>query len=139
MTWPAATSASVRRLAAGLLLLAVLLRGMVPAGFMPDLDALKRGVFAISVCSGGAYKDILVDAEGVPVEAPASPGGDHHGDEAPCWYAASSPLVALVLLSCVLLLLIRPRRAWRLATPSGCDPPSLSGALGARAPPLLCP
>jgi hypothetical protein len=117
----------------------MLLRALVPAGFMPDLGALKHGVYTLTICSGSVQKSVLVDADGAPVGEPAGPvghpGTDH--DEAPCAFAALSHLVYLVGLVAGLLLLLRPIRAWRRPATASLDPPRHWKALGARAPPAL--
>jgi len=46
---------------AALLCLVLLVRVVVPAGFMPDMDALQHGVFKITICSGYGHKEIMVD------------------------------------------------------------------------------
>lgn len=60
-----------------LLVLAVLARALVPAGYMTQTSA--SGGIEIVICSGTDTETILVDANGVPIdpaEQPATDGGD---------------------------------------------------------------
>ncbi len=67
--------ASIRdQIALALLGLALAVRALVPAGWMPSVT----GGFAISICSGSTVEAAWVDAEGkVHKQAPAA-GGDRH-------------------------------------------------------------
>lgn len=48
-------------------------RALIPAGFMPQAEALRQGRFVMTICLGaGGMKTVLVDADGVPVEEGAS-------------------------------------------------------------------
>jgi len=60
------------RFAATLLavLFAVALRGMIPAGYMPDVGP---GGFTVTICGpGGGNSLVLVDADGQPIDEPGS-------------------------------------------------------------------
>jgi len=62
------------RIALVLLGLALVLRVLVPTGWMPS----ERGGFAITICSGSGMESAWVDADGkLHKEAPAQ-GGDQH-------------------------------------------------------------
>ncbi len=107
-----------------LLLVAVLVRALVPIGFMPGSagDGLP-----LVICSAGEIRTLTPDGEG-PTEPP--------GDET-CWFVALSSLVLLGLAAAALLALFQPgaRLFWPRRRQGGvaalaCGPP-----LGARAPP----
>ena len=53
----------------GLLAFVLLLRAMIPVGFMPDLAAARDGVFTFVICSGSGFSTITLDANGDPVES----------------------------------------------------------------------
>jgi hypothetical protein len=54
-------SQSRLRLAAGLMILGVLLQALIPAGFMPSFA--KDGKVALVICSGLGEKTVFVDAD----------------------------------------------------------------------------
>ena len=120
-----------RRLAPWLLLLALLLRGIVPAGFMPNMDP-ENGKGFLVICTAAGEATITTDGDGGDKAAPADTG--HQG---------LCPFIALTLLGPVLLLLA-------LLLPAGRDATILRPTLrvlcrrllagiplGARAPPAL--
>lgn len=81
----------LRDIAAVLGVIAILLRGMVAPGLMPDLAANADGDFKLVICSSGGLKALL-------------PGSDSDGDESPaghggladlCPFAASGHLATL--------------------------------------------
>lgn len=120
-----------RRGAAWTLLLALLLRGMIPGGFMPNIDP-GNGKGWLVICTGMGEASIQLDDDD---GAPAAPADTAH--------QGLCPFMAMSLLGPVLLLVallphrrgdartLRPvmtalcRRLW------SCVP------LGARAPPAL--
>ena len=64
---------------AGLLLLAVVLRGVVPPGFMPKhaSDASGHGLYAMVICTSMGTKTVYVPADKapqMPAPAPHAPG-----------------------------------------------------------------
>ena len=69
-----------------LVLIAVAIRGLVPAGFMFAPDAI--GGFQIVICTGSGSKLITLDETGNPIE-------DHHGADhsSPCIFCSSAPLM----------------------------------------------
>lgn len=123
---------TLSRLATWLVLAAVLLRALIPAGFMPNFAALVQGGSLIVICSAGVEKTIAVDAEGNALP--------HQGDRssaAPCLFAALTP-VLMPLLALVLLAILPIPRATGWPIPAGAvwrafRPP---GPLSARGPPL---
>jgi len=53
---------------AGLLLLAYVFRAFIPVGYMPDMDALRKGVFTLAICTSHGAKTILADDQGQPAK-----------------------------------------------------------------------
>lgn len=113
-----------------LLLLALLLRGMIPGGYMPNMNP-DNGKGWLVICTSAGSARIQVDGDGGDDNPPADTG--HQG---------LCPFMAMTLLGPVLLLLallLPVRRDGFVLRPSTgalrrrllCGP-----ALGARAPPL---
>lgn len=68
------TRASIgNRVALALIGLALALRVLVPAGWMPS----ERGGFAITMCSGSAMESAWIDADGKLHKQAPSSGGEH--------------------------------------------------------------
>lgn len=119
----------MRRLAGMLLFCALLLRGMIPGGYMPDFDAADGQGFLV-ICSGVGERLLPVDGDGDG----AAPADTHQ--EGLCAFAMLgiwSPLLLFVLL----LVTLPPRRLRQgipLSLAGGpqwlCRPPA------ARGPPL---
>ncbi len=121
-----------RRIAPWVLLLALLLRGMIPGGFMPNPDP-DNGKGWLVVCTGAGLSTVQVDgSDGGADAAPADTG--QHG---------LCPFMALTLLAPALLLvalLLPPGAERRVLWPASiaalrrllCGP-----VLGARAPPMV--
>lgn len=82
-----------RRFAPWLLLLALLLRGMIPGGYMPNMDP-DNGKGWLVICTAAGSASIQVDGDGGDDKAPADTG--HQG---------LCPFMAMTLLGPVLLLL----------------------------------
>ena len=118
---------------ARLVLAAMLLRAFVPAGWMPNISGLARGV-PIVICSGSGAQTVLVDPDGKPVQ-PANPT-----DHGVCAFAASGPLalpLAVLFLALLLFALGTP-----LILPKSdliAAGRRLSGGAGPRAPPADLP
>lgn len=75
--------ATWRQRAVGLLLVALFVRVLAPAGFMLDVSAAAGGVFKIVICTaGGGSKVVSLDATGN--QAPDQPSAGH---EQPCVFA----------------------------------------------------
>ncbi len=64
------------------LLAAVLLRALIPIGFMPDLSGLSSGELKIVICKAGGSEVLIVNDDGSPANHDAS----GHGD-GPCAFA----------------------------------------------------
>jgi Protein of unknown function (DUF2946) len=65
------------RFAARLALLFFALRVVMPAGYMPELGALKHGQVRIVICTGSGTQALLVDESGQPVGDAAGRSGPH--------------------------------------------------------------
>ena len=73
-----------------LLVCCVLLRALVPVGFMPDLAA-GDGVFTIVICTADGFSTIDVDANGDPI------GPDHEPDGEAKDHCPFAPIGSIVL------------------------------------------
>lgn len=123
------------RLAALVLLAGLLLRGFVPAGFMPDWREAAQGVMALTICTAsGADRFIKVDAQGNPVADHDGVGEVHYG----CGFMAVAGVAPLLLALIVLLPFVWRRKSqWsipRQVRPHDAGP---IRAHGARAPPAF--
>lgn len=83
-----------RRLAPWLLLLALLLRGMIPAGFMPNMDPANGKGFLV-ICTAAGEATITTDGD----------GGDGSAAPTDTGHQGLCPFMTLTLLGPVLLLL----------------------------------
>ncbi|WP_114395273.1 DUF2946 family protein [Oleisolibacter albus] len=105
-----------------LLLGAMLLRGLVPVGMMPDLSRLSQGAIPLVICTGSGEMTVLMDLtrpDGVVAKVAAvgetRPDGGHGGtgaDGTPpglCPFALTLGWALPVLLALVVLLLVWPR------------------------------
>ena len=124
------------RLIAGVLCFVLLFKMLVPAGFMPDMNALQHGVYKITICSADGAKNIWVDKDqqsGDGKAAPAHKTGKMGGAFCPFAGVNASiiPVVALILT--MLLLWRRSRYAF------AADPLSSFSTTSSwpRAPPAL--
>ncbi|MBJ7414531.1 MAG: hypothetical protein JHC88_03520 [Niveispirillum sp.] len=111
-------------------MLALLLRGMIPGGYMPNMNP-DNGKGWLVICTGAGSASIQIDGDGGDDNAPADTG--HQGL---CPYLVMTLLGPVLLLLALLLpvvgdiVVLRPfmgTRRRRLL----CGP-----TLGARAPPL---
>jgi hypothetical protein len=83
----------VRAFAAGLLLFAILFRTIIPPGYMPDLEALKQGLFQISICTAQGAANLLVGAKDLPQGEPS--GEKQQAEACPYLLSGSAFLLAL--------------------------------------------
>lgn len=129
------------RLIGVLVLCMLVLRALIPVGFMPRADDLRQGRFVMTICQGaGGMKTIVLDADGDPVDPATSSDHDEPSLHIElCAFSVLGSLIALpvILALLVLALLAMPRRfalprrkLVEVATWHG--PP-----LGSRAPPLF--
>lgn len=123
------------RLAALMLLAGLLLRGFVPAGFMPDWREAAQGVMALTICTAsGADRLLKVDAQGNPVADHDGVGEMHYG----CGFMPVTSVAPLLLALVLLLPLVwRRRRNWTLVRAHNPVQPDITAAHGARAPPAF--
>jgi hypothetical protein len=128
-------SAGSGRWIARLLLVLFALRAAIPAGYMPDADALRDGRFEVVVCTPTGLKTILVsfDEGG---GAPSDNGSQdaQTADECPFQTVVAKALIAPEAIGAAL-----PRRARPPVHADGADhagPSTVPGPpLGPRAPP----
>jgi len=73
-----------RHTLAVLMLLALMLQALIPAGFMPSFSA--AGKVAVVICSGLGGKNVLVDAPGKQ----QTPAPQDHDDQSTCPYVATT-------------------------------------------------
>ena len=115
-----------------LLLIGLLLRSLVPAGYMPDFSTTSDGGLKIVICTAIGVTALTVDDGGKPVPDQ----GRKHQDQ-PCAFAgiAAAPLPAMAPLETGTA--AYERVAW--APRAGADlPPSRAGPpLGSRGPPIF--
>lgn len=72
----------------GLIAFTLLLRAMIPVGFMPDPAAAREGVFKLVICNGSGFSTITLDANGDPVETDSN----HETETASaCFFAPIGP------------------------------------------------
>lgn len=82
------------RLFTWLLVGAVLFRGLIPAGYMPQAGGEKH-LFNIVICTAAGSQTITVDNHGQPAKNDSNGNQKHAGHNAPCLFAVH----ASVLLS----------------------------------------
>lgn len=92
--------ATLRRMGLVLVALAMLVRVVVPAGYMAA--ATESGGPAIVICTGEGALEVVVDADGAASKAPLGQDGQPHKSDPktdhPCAFAgAATPLGAPVL------------------------------------------
>jgi hypothetical protein len=125
---PRRLSLAVRRALAAASLLSMLVRAMLPAGFMPDLEALADGRFAPVVCRAA-----------IAGERPGPPeSSDDGGAAPPCPFAAVAELAPALpgapwlAVPPLMPVAIAVDRQW-----NGSIRPVSPLPVGSRAPPLL--
>ena len=87
------------RLFMGLLVGAVVFRGMIPAGYMPQAASDGR-LFTMVICTATGSETIAVDAHGRPAQSEHQ--GKHAG-HAPCPFAVTTSVIVPVLLAVPLM------------------------------------
>lgn len=114
---------------AALLVLLVVLRALIPAGYMPDMQALEKGKLAITICTGDGMKDVLVDGPSGP------PPAHEKGKNFFCPFMILSALLYVAALLQLFLYGLRPPQ--RFHTQRLCPVPVLPvfPAARPRAPP----
>jgi len=129
------------KMAWGVVLLALVLRGLIPAGYMPQAATAKNpaaGLLSLALCHGSvattATTDIdqwLAEAQDtVPESAPVT-----HA-QAPCLFAVCLGHSALPTGPPVLLAAMQPQSHGVVVLPTAVTPQAHVPPLGARAPPF---
>jgi len=114
-----------------LLLVALFVRALVPAGFMPAVAAQGHGLTLV-ICSGsGGLQTITVDEEGKKL--PAKSGKTSHE---PCAFSGHLGIAAPSLDVATLLHVLEPARPPIVAANYFLPPVRAGPALGSRAPPF---
>lgn len=120
---------ALRRWVSNLLLLAFVVRGLVPVGYMPDFSAGSDGIFKVVICSAMSAKTIVLDDSGKPLS-------EVHHDQ-PCSFAG---LAAVVVPEIDAIQLVIPDSEGSNFSPHLAVrlPPTRAGPqLGSRGPPQV--
>ena len=131
-------TSSWRHSCAWVVVLALLFRGLVPLGYMPDFSKRGSGLFPITICSGYDRSTIFLDRDFNKVDA-AKHGKGHsqHDDKTFCPFSVSSifasadaPVLfwlalafSFIVVSCTDFRLVRQRF---FANTSSRSPPKFS-------------
>jgi hypothetical protein len=88
------------------LILALLLRASIPAGYMPDMQALQDGMLRMVICTASGPQELLMDADGNTVtadEATRKNGAPHTKDDPrhPGTHHTTSCIFAVAAQSCL--------------------------------------
>lgn len=128
-------AAWLRGFAPWLLLLALLVRGLIPGGFMPNING-DEGQGWLVICTASGMKTIDGHADGLGSKDATGPVDTHQPGL--CAFALMAAVAPLLLLVALLLPLLLSRRVGRVrradilpASLLLCRPP------GARAPPAF--
>lgn len=121
------------RIAALVTLALVVLRALIPAGYMPDLDAARDGRFTVVICTADGSTTLDLLSDGTPAdERPAkSPAQDH------CVFGGATILG--LAAAPIALGVVDAATDVRAGIPADVTlPPTRAGPpLGSRAPPSL--
>ncbi|WP_439815350.1 DUF2946 family protein [Zavarzinia sp. CC-PAN008] len=122
--------------AAHLALLLLLVRAMIPAGFMPDMAALRDGRIQVVLCSTDGQRVVVLDRDGKAVD-----DGSGRHDAVGALHCPFG-LVAAQAFILPILPQLGPSRAFERDCAPACPaqaapPPARGPPLGARAPPAL--
>ena len=118
-----------------LLLAAVVLRALIPVGFMPDFGAAANGEFKVVICTASGSKQVTLDADGQLIAGdPSSDQKAPHHDE-PCAFAGIAG-VAIALIDTPYLSAPQFDVAATFVSDDVTLPPARAGpVLGSRGPP----
>jgi hypothetical protein len=123
---------SARAFLERLVLICLCLRALIPAGYMPDMDALQVGEFRIVICSATGTKTIAVDKDGLPH---TDRNASHH--DQPCAFStlahSSVDLPELLAFAAPEYPAATANRAPQIQLP----PTRAGPVLGSRGPPQL--
>lgn len=126
------------RLFAAFLCLTLMFKVLVPVGFMPDFEAMRQGIYKVTICSGMAHHAMLDDESQQP-SGDMSHGGGHKTEKPGNDYCpfAGMHASALALTSIFLAVLLLVWRRLRFAPTCGAFQPKTLPAAWPRGPPLI--
>jgi Protein of unknown function (DUF2946) len=119
-----------RRTAVVLALAAMMVRAVLPAGWMPSSQGLASGA-PIVICTQTGEKHIVLDAHGKPVPAEQQ---DENPSHPPCAFAAAAAL-SLPTVSAEIAPILAVAAATVVAKPAAPTHVAISRAWRSRAPP----
>ena len=117
-----------------LVLFLVLLRALIPPGYMPDLAAAQDGVITLVICSPDGLRTISLDENGNPVEPGEAPE-EHQRQHCPFASVGSIDLPPLAKAPMPIVFTMRAA-LWSPQEGLGAERPVV-GPVGSRAPPAL--
>ena len=122
------------RLLVQLALFLVLLRALIPPGYMPDLAAAQDGVITFVICSPDGLRTVSLDENGKPVEPGESP---HEHQRQHCPFASVGSIDLPPLAKEPMPIVFTMRAAlWSPQEGLSAERPVV-GPVGSRAPPTL--
>lgn len=124
----------LRRSVPVILAAVMLMRAMIPVGFMPDLSAAGQGRFGIAICTGDGARTIPFDHDGGANPAHVPQHGNRGFDLCAFALAMAGTLIVLGLILGVFQ--FEPSRAFSPPPVKHIPFASGVGSLGPRAPPL---
>lgn len=115
-----------------LLLAAVVLRALIPVGFMPDFGAAAKGVFKVVICTAAGSKHVMLDADGKPLPDQKS---QHH--DQPCAFAGLAAVAVPVLDAQHIVVPLVSVDTYHPTLAVALPPARAGPVLGSRGPPQL--
>lgn len=110
----------------------VILRGLIPVGFMPDVDAFKNGAFDIVMCTGMGFSTIDLDEGG---SSPSHASSDYNAHTI-CPFVGVMATVLLLVVVISLLNITTNRRVFTRVDQS-YQPSFFNRSAPPRGPPLV--
>ncbi|KQN26856.1 hypothetical protein ASE86_05115 [Sphingomonas sp. Leaf33] len=115
-------------LACAIVALALAMKLLVPAGFMPTVS---HGRIVVSICSGTGPMTMVVEMPGMAHHAPTDAPKHDEGASAPCAYAglmapslaATDPLLLAIALLVAMAMALRPVALPLVPAPARLRPP----------------
>lgn len=118
-----------------LLLAVVVLRALIPVGFMPDFGAAANGVFKVVICTASGTQLVALDADGQPIKGvPSSDQKAQHHDE-PCAFAGLVTVAAAPIDTPHIIIPQRDAGVTIVAADVTLPPARAGPPLGSRGPP----
>jgi hypothetical protein len=114
------------------LLVAFVLKALIPAGFMPDFSGVDGGSFKIVICTASGTKTVDADLDGTPHDGSLA---KHMGE--PCALGSLAALTLPDLLATVASPVIETPSLAPLHLAVSLPPARAGPANGSRAPPFL--